>query len=316
MNPTSFIFNDSEGMTLFTRRWEPEASAIRGVILIIHGISEHSGRYEAVAEALTDSGYMVYAHDQRGHGQTSLGMEKLGYAGKDGWNLLVRDVFELIEVIKKENPGSPVFILGHSMGSFILRSYMHRYGNLQGIKGYILSGTGGSTTSKLYAARFLCSIIIKKNGERYKSKLIQQLTFNGYNARCPEKRTEYDWLSRDAEVVDKYIQDDLCGQICSASFYKEFFRGIIEVQQDGAIEKIPKDIPVLMLSGHMDPVGQYGKIIELLLDKFKAVGIKDITYKLYPGGRHEMLNEVNRDEVIQDIIDWLDLKNQNIIKKE
>ena len=308
MKATNFSFIDSSSMSIFTRKWEPEASPIRGIVLIIHGISEHSGRYESFAEALTDGGYIVYVHDQRGHGMTSENQEAQGYAGEDGWNLLVRDVYELIEVIKKENPTLPLFILGHSMGSFILRQYMHQYRDLQGVKGFILSGTGGSSTIMLSLARFLCTLIIKKNGGLYKSKFIQGLTFKDYNVKCTEKRTKYDWLSRDTEVVDKYIVDNLCGQICTVSFYNDFFRGIMEVQKQANITRIPKTIPILIFSGQMDPVGQYGKMISSLIQRYKAVGIQDITYKLYESSRHEMLNEINRNEVIQDIIRWINSK--------
>ncbi len=305
MKATDFLFLNDSGMSIFTRRWEPEASPIKGIVLVIHGISEHSGRYESFAEPLTDAGYIIYAHDQRGHGKTSENQETQGYAGEDGWDLLVGDIYELIEVIKKENPALPLFILGHSMGSFILRQYMYQYGDLQGVKGFILSGTGGSSTIMLSLARLLCALIIKKNGRRYKSKFIQGLTFKDFNAKCTEKRTGFDWLSRDIKEVDKYIEDDHCGQVCSVSFYNDFFEGIMEVQKQANINKIPKNIPILIFSGQMDPVGQYGKVIPSLIQKYKASGIQDITYKLYESGRHEMLNEVNRNEVIQDIIIWL-----------
>ncbi len=293
-------------MNIFTRKWEPEASPIRGIVLIIHGISEHSGRYEYFAEALTDAGYIVYAHDQRGHGRTSENQETQGYAGEDGWNLLVGDVYELIEVIKKENSDLPLVILGHSMGSFILRQYMHQYRDIQGVKGFILSGTGGSSTIILSLARLLCALIIKKNGRRYKSKFIQELTFKDFNAKCTEKRTGFDWLSRDTKVVDKYIEDDHCGQVCTVSFYNDFFGGIMEVQKQANINKIPKTLPILIFSGQIDPVGQYGKKATSLVQSYKTVGIQDITLKVYENGRHEMLNEVNRNEVIEDIIRWMD----------
>lgn len=308
LKSTNFPFFNSSGISIFTRKWKPEASPVRGIFLIIHGISEHSGRYEYFAEALTDAGYIVYAHDQRGHGRTSENQETQGYAGEDGWNLLVLDVYELIEVIKKENPDLPLFILGHSMGSFILRHYMHQYSDIQGVRGFILSGTGGSSTIMLALARFLCTIIIKKNGKMVKSKFIQGLTFKNYNARCVENRTEFDWLSRDNKVVDKYIEDDFCGEICTVSFYNDFFGGIMEVQKQANITRIPKTTPIHIFSGQMDPVGQYGKMVTSLVQSYKAVGIQDITLKLYESGRHEMLNEVNQNEVIQDIIRWMNSK--------
>lgn len=308
MKSKEFSFLNSIGMSIFTRKWEPDLSPFKGIVLIIHGISEHSGRYAAFAEALTNTGYIVYAHDQRGHGKTTENQETQGYAGGDGWNLLVRDVQELIELAKKENPGLPLFILGHSMGSFILRHYMHQYKDSQGVKGFILSGTGGSSKIMLAMARFLCAIVIKKNGKMDKSKLIQELTFKDFNARCVENRNGFDWLSRDIKEVDKYVEDDLCGQVCTVSFYNDFFGGIMEVQKKSNINNISKDIPILIFSGQMDPVGHYGKMTTSLVQSYKAVGIQDITYKLYENARHEMLNEINRDEVIQDIIRWMNLK--------
>jgi len=149
---------------------------------------------------------------------------------------------------------------------------------------------------------------MRKKGKSARSSFIQGLLFRNYNAKCPEKRTAYDWLSRDSVMVDKYIDDPLCGQVCTVQFYYEFLGGILEVQKQSNIEQIPKSIPVFFFSGKMDPVGGYSKIVKNLVKKYRDAGIKDISVKLYENGRHEMLNEINRREVFQDIIGWINSK--------
>lgn len=251
----------------------------------------------------------MYANDHRGHGNTADTEEELGHAGKGGWDRMVDDVFQLTGLIIEENPGLPVFILGHSMGSFILRQYMYEHRNLAEVKGFMLSATGGSSFLMLKIALFLCNRIIRKHGIKEKNKFIHELTFKNFDARCEEKRTLFDWLSRDKAQVDKYINDPLCGQICTVGFYYDFFNGILEIQKLSNVKKLPKNIPVYIFSGEMDPVGQYGKKVTSLYRQYKSIGIIDVTCKLYEGGRHEMLNETNRHEVESDILLWLNIKN-------
>ncbi|RJE47955.1 MULTISPECIES: alpha/beta hydrolase [unclassified Dehalobacter] len=296
---------------IFMTQWQPDTLPAKAIILMIHGISEHSGRYAPFARELTDAGYMVYAYDQRGHGKTA---EKQGFdisAGHDGWNLMVRDVYDLVALIKRDNPRLPLFIFGHSMGSFILRHYMHLYGNKQGIQGVILSGPGGDTTFRLYYGLFLCGTMALIKGKSYQSKWIQELTFKNFNARCPENRTAYDWLTTDPAAVDQYIQDSYCGGICTLAFYRDFFGGILEVQKQSNVRKMPKEVPVLILSGQMDPVGHYGKISIALHHGYQKAGIRDVTLKQYEKSRHELHNETNRDQVLLDIIQWMDAKTEH-----
>ena len=309
MKETYFSFSASSGVEVFTYRWEPEeAASVKGAVLIIHGISEHAGRYRDFAQALTEAGFLVYAPDLPGHGKTSQNQETFGHAGDNGWNALVHNVYELTERINGENADLPLFIMGHSMGSFILRSYMYEYGDSQRVQGFILSGTGGSPWVMLTFGRLLCTLMMKVKGKMHKSPFIQGLTFKDFNAKCRENLTCYDWLTRDTQIVDSYIKDELCGQVCTVSFYRDFFQGILDVQQQANISRIPKHVPVLIFSGQMDPVGGYGKTVLSLVQRYQAAGIQDVTWKLYENGRHEMLNEVNRNEVMQDIIRWIDLK--------
>ncbi|AFV01710.1 Lysophospholipase [Dehalobacter sp. UNSWDHB] len=293
---------------LFTAKWEPDTLPAKAIILIIHGISEHSGRYALFARELTEAGYIVYAYDQRGHGKTAEKQGLEGFAGQDGWNHMVHDVYDSVALIKKENPGLPLFIFGHSMGSFILQHYMHLYGDEQGVQGVILSGPGGDTTFMLYFGRFLCRMMALVKGKLYKSKFIHELTFKNFNARCAETRTEFDWLTTNPLVVDEYIQDIHCGGTCTLNFYHDFFAGILQVQKKSNIRKIPKDIPILILSGQMDPVGHYGEIITALRLRYQQAGIRDVTVKQYENCRHELHNETDRSQVLQDIIQWLSSK--------
>lgn len=305
---SDFFMLPNSGFRPFIRRWEPRETQLKGNILIIHGVSEHSGRYAPFAEALNQAGYAVYAYDQRGHGQSIAKPEDEGYAGKDGWNHLVSDVFDMVSDIKMEASDLPVYIFGHSMGSFILQGYMHKYQDKQGIAGFILSGPTGAATSRLVFGRLLSHLLTVINSKYTKSKLLQDLIYKDFNARCTESRTEYDWLTRDRASVDRYIQDEHCGNPCTAGFYHEFFGGIMAFQKQSNIEKIPKNIPVLIFSGRMDPVGQYGKVAESIQQRYRSAGIKDVTLHLYEDGRHEMLNELNREEVVTDIVQWLDSK--------
>ncbi|MCX7711307.1 MAG: lysophospholipase [Clostridia bacterium] len=310
MKVSDFTFKDSEGVEIFTYKWEPDVSAAKGIVQIIHGISEHARRYEHFAEVLTDAGYIVYAHDHRGHGRTAAKTDLLGHAGVDGWNWIVKDIIELTKIIREQQPNLPLFIFGHSMGSFALRQVMYENNDLWNIKGFILSGTGGSSTFMLIFGKFLCKQIIRRHGRNKISELISGLSFYNFNAKCPEKRTPFDWLSRDQDEVNKYIRDPLCGQTCSAGFYYDFFNGILAVQNLLNVERLPKSVPILIFSGEMDPVGRYGKVVTKLVNIYQRSGIQDITFKLYEGGRHEMLNEINREKVISDILMWIGSKNK------
>lgn len=299
-----FTFNDGEGIEIFVYKWSPEKGSIKGVVQISHGMAETAARYERFAEALTNDGYIVYANDHRGHGRTAKDVENVGYLGEDGFNWMIRDMKQLNDIIKSENPSLPVFLFGHSMGSFLSQMYISLYGDT--LKGVILSGTSGKQGLLLDIGIKMAEGEVKKLGAMAKSPKLNKLSFGSYNNKFKPNRTAFDWLSRDIKEVDKYVKNPFCGGIFSAGFFRDFLRGLKEIHRTENMVKIPKGLPIYIFSGEMDPVGNSCKTLYPLIRAYKKLGIIDVDYKFYMGGRHEMLNEINRDEVTNDAIRWLD----------
>lgn len=305
MKKENFTFKDEEGVEIYTYRWLPEEGDTKAVVQISHGMAETAARYERFAEGLTKSGYAVYCNDHRGHGKTAGSVEKLGYlADSDGFNWLVKDMHELTEIIKKENPSLPVFIFGHSMGSFLTQKYISNYGNE--IKGAILSGTNGKGGIIVDIGLLIAKNECKKIGRKSKSEKLNKMSFGSYNNSFKPTRTEFDWLSRDEKEVDKYIKDEYCGTVFTAGFFYDFLTGLKDIHKKETMTKIPKELPIYIFSGEKDPVGKNSKGVMQLIGMYKKLNIKNVDYKIYKDGRHEMLNELNRDEVIKNTIEWLD----------
>lgn len=306
MISTNFTFNSEDGLKVFVYKWEPKDVKIKGIVQISHGMAETAERYERFAKALTHNGYMVYANDHRGHGKTAGSVEKLGYLGDDnGFERLVYDIHKLSEIIKEENPNIPLFLFGHSMGSFATQRYIMLYGNE--IDGLILSGSNGKQGIILDLGIGLAKREIKKHGAKSQSPKLNNLIFGKYNTYFKPYNTEFDWLSSDRVEVDKYINDPYCGTVFTAGFFYDFLNGLKVIEDRNNFSSIPKNLPIYIFSGEKDPVGKFGKGVINLYNRYKNLGIKDIKYKLYKDGRHEMLNETNREEVMNDIIKWLDL---------
>jgi alpha-beta hydrolase superfamily lysophospholipase len=306
----NFTFRSDEGTEIYVNQWMPEEKAqVKGIVQIAHGMAETSDRYARFADRLTANGYIVYANDHRGHGKTAKTLEHVGYlAEKDGFHWLVEDVHKLSEIIKKSHPNLPLFLFGHSMGSFIAQRYITQYGNI--LKGVILSGSNGRQGIILNAALLLAKGEIRKNGRKARSEKLNSLIFGKYNKAFHPARTEFDWLSRDDAEVDKYINDPFCGGVFTAGFFYDFFTGLKEIEDKNKLKYIPKELPIYIFSGDKDPVGQNGKGIIKLYNTYQKLGIHDVAYKLYENGRHEMLNETNREEVMQDVIHWLNMKSE------
>lgn len=304
MIKNTFKFNGIGDLEVFVYKWSPdENKEIKGAFQIAHGMAETAARYERFAEKLVENGFVVYANDHRGHGNTAKDVEKLGDLGEDGFNAMVEDMHKLTGIIKEENKDVPVYLLGHSMGSFLTQRYICLYGS--GLKGAILSGSSGSQGFTPYFGRFLAKREIKKAGRGAKSPKLDKLSFGGYNKGFNPNRTKFDWLSRDEKEVDKYIDDPYCGTVFTAGFFHDLCGGLLSIADKNEIAKVPKELPIYIFSGDKDPVGGNGKRVLKLVRAYKNQGIKDVTYKLYKDGRHEMLNELNREEVIQDTIDWI-----------
>jgi alpha-beta hydrolase superfamily lysophospholipase len=306
MKTETFTFRDPQGYEIFVTKWLPDDGdhPVKAAVQIAHGMAETASRYERFAQTLTEAGYIVYANDHRGHGRTAGDLTNLGYMGADGFNWAVKDMDQLRRIIQTENQSLPLFLLGHSMGSFLTQQYICQYGS--GLQGVILSGTSGKQGFILNIGIILARWVIALKGAKTASPFLDSLSFGSYNNRFKPNRAKFDWLSRDEAEVDKYIADPFCGTVFSAGFFYDLCRGLKQIHQFDNQRHIPVDLPVYLFSGSMDPVGNFTKSIRHLIQTYQTLGIHDVTYKFYPDGRHEMLNEINRDEVIQDVIHWLD----------
>ncbi|MGL4913736.1 MAG: alpha/beta fold hydrolase, partial [Romboutsia sp.] len=262
---------------------------------------------------LTDSGYVVYINDHRGHGKTAKIIENVGcLAENDGFTYLVEDMNILTKIIKEEYKNLPIYLFGHSMGSFASQRYVMKYSN--DIEGLILSGSNGKHGLILNVAEKLIKYEIKKNGRKYRSKRLDNLIFGGNNKKFKSPRTEFDWLSRDEKEVDKYIEDEFCGVLFTCGFFEDFIKGLKELEKEENIKKIPCDLPIYIMSGDKDPIGKNGKGVLRLKNQYRELGVKDLDCTLYKDGRHEMLNEINKDDVIKDILLWIN--NRNKLKRK
>src|SRR5215468_8281584 len=275
MNPSvDFSFTSSDGMRIACARWD-SAGPIRGVIQIAHGMGEHMGRYAETIEALVSAGLTVYANDHRGHGRTAPDAAHLGDFGEGGFDLLVQDMVRLSRIAREENAGQPLILLGHSMGSFAAQEYVLDHSTE--IDGLILSGSGALD-------RLVRLVSSAQPGQ------------NLLNAAFEPARTPFDWLSRDDAIVDAYIDDPLCtGELQPASAVS-FLSAASRLSDPVSLRKIRHDLPVYLFSGSEDPVGQQFEGVQVLIKRYHEAGIYDISHDFYPGGRHEMLNEINRDE--------------------
>jgi len=304
MKSETFTFKASDGVQIFTYKWIPDdASVVKGAVQIAHGMAEHAARYERFAEALTKAGYAVYANDHRGHGKTAGSQEEIGYfADENGWGKVVEDMHTLTGIIKKEFPKKPIFLFGHSMGSFLSRHYSMLYANE--LSGLVISGTGGDPGIIGKIGLLIAKMDARIHGKKAKSEIMNKLSFGAFNGAFKPNRTDYDWLSRDNAEVDKYISDPLCGTVFTAGFFCDMLGGIGYINKKENIAKIPKNLPIHIFSGAKDPVGASTKGVTRVFKALKSAGIGDLTLKFYKDGRHEMLNEINQDEVFNDVIAW------------
>jgi len=301
MDQATFIFKGADGRDVFTRCWN-NVERPCGILQVFHGMAEHSGRYEEFALYMNSVGFVVYACDQRGHGITGEMSGNLCHFDGDGFNGIVEDQKRLSELIKEKHPGIPLFIFGHSFGSFVAQQYIKSYGNE--ISGVVLSGSNMMNGMDVKAG-YLVAALSNIFGSNKKNKLLDKLSFGSYNRGIKNPESKFSWLSRDTQQVLKYEQDRFCGGVMTTGFYYYFFRGLVNLYNTESMEKIPKNLPIYIMSGESDPVGSYGKGIKKLCQRYTELGIKDVKLKLYSGGRHEMLNEINRSDVYSDIRNWL-----------
>lgn len=301
---SEYTFTSCNGKTgIRVRRHDPDGAA-RGIVQIAHGIAEHIERYDDFADFLAQNGFIVVGNDHLGHGKSINDPSELGFfAENGGWELAVGDMRKLYEATSGENPGLPYFIFGHSMGSFLTRTYLIRYRS--GLAGAVICGTGQQNPAVVEGGLLLGKMEIRKHGAKYRSQKLNDLAFGKYNAAFAPARTVSDWLSRDEESVDKYVDDELCGYIPSAGLFVDMLTGVKYIGSQRNVERMKKDLPVFFISGDKDPVGENGKGVMRAYRSFLKAGMSDVTLKLYHDCRHELLNELNRREVYSDVLSWL-----------
>lgn len=315
------MFRNDAGEDVFVHAWVPDA--VRAVVVVAHGMAEHGARYARFGQALSARGYAVYAPDHRGHGRTAGGEERLGWTGADGWNGMVRDLERLLELARAAHPGMPLVLFGHSMGSVLAQ----RVAQLRGreLAGLILSGTFGAAPG-LALAIAAASALAFGAGARKPSPLLKQrfAEFNrpfatataaavcesgasgGHAVPGGSAATGFEWLSRDEAEVKKYADDPWCGFAFSNRLTLDMLRGYGEVWKPANEARLPKELPVLLFAGERDPVGADTAAVKALAERYRTLGLRDVRTVFYPEARHETLNETNRDEVVRDVVAWLD----------
>ncbi|HSC83207.1 MAG TPA: alpha/beta hydrolase [Pseudomonas sp.] len=302
MQHTADWLTAADGARLHLNHWFAD-SAPKAVVMIAHGMAEHSARYARLAERLVAAGYQVYAHDQRGHGRSAehgvLGL----YAEQDGWSKVVGDLATLNHHIRQQHPQAPIFLLGHSMGSYIGMAYLMQHSC--SLQGAILSGSNYQPLALYKVASLLTRFERWRLGPTGRSRLIDFLSFGSFNKACKPTRTAFDWLSRDPLEVDKYVNDPLCGFTCCNQLWVDLMHGFRQITPVKNLAQIDSDLPLLVIGGDRDPVSQGKRLVDLA-DALRAAGGNNVQLKIYPEARHELLNESNRDEVTQYLLDWLD----------
>ena len=302
-----FYFQSSTGRTsIHALKCVPDSKP-RAVVQIAHGIAEHIDRYRPFMEFLADNGFVAAGNDHLGHGKSIRVPEEQGFfAEKDGWWRVVDDMDKLHDIMSNEYPELPYVLFGHSMGSFLTRTYLIKHPDKY--DGVILSGTGHQSPALVFGGNAAASVMAKLNGAMGDGAKLDSLAFGTYLNKIENPRTKFDWLSRDTEQVDKYIADPLCGFVGKIGLYRDMMQGIKFITDKKNIAQMNKEKPVYFMSGDGDPVGDYGKGVERAYKAFCDAGLHDVFMRLYPGGRHEMINETNKEQVYQDILSWLNEK--------
>jgi alpha-beta hydrolase superfamily lysophospholipase len=286
MAPDTFTYRSADGTKLAGYRWAAhEGRPTEGVVVLVHGMGEHLRRYDHVADALTSHGFVVYGHDHRGHGASLAADDEPGQLGPSGWSALVDDLNLVIAMAKSDHPGLPVAMVAHSMGSFAAQQFLLDHGTHVDAVAF----TGTAALDLLEPALDLSA----------------DLDLSAFNAPFQPARTDFDWLSRDELVVDAYLADPLCGFGIDATSAKEMFAGARRLADPAQVARMPHYLPVYVAVGSNDPVNAGLTLLWALVDRYRAAGLGDVTVRVYDDGRHEILNEINRAEVIDDLLQWL-----------
>ena len=304
---SDYTFLSCNGKTeIHVRRCTPDGEII-GIVQIAHGIAEHVERYDAFAAFLAENGFLVVANDHLGHGESFTDEADMGFLAEvGGWDLAVGDMHQLYEQTNAEYPNLPYFLFGHSMGSFLARTYIIKYPT--GLAGAVICGTGQQSSGLIQSGRTVGKAEIRRKGPKYRSSLLNSIAFGAYNNGIDPKRTDYDWLTRDEAIVDAYIADPLCGFVPTAGLFTDMMEGLAFISRRANMERMNKALPVLFISGDKDPVGENGKGVLKAYTYFLNAGMTDVTLKLYHDCRHEILNELCKEQVMGDVLSWLKIK--------
>lgn len=298
-----FYFESVSGVRLHGCRWEPEG-APKAVVQFVHGIAEHVKRYDHFARYLSGLGYLVVAEDHMGHGLSICEEVPQGYfAG--GWDAAVEDSYRLLTRVKAEFPDIPYILFGHSMGSFLARSILIKHPD-SGIAAAVICGSAWMPGAVIHGGKLMAGLLCRGEGMKKPSAQLQSVMFAGYDKRIENKRTSCDWLSRDESVVDAYVADPLCGFAPTPALAKAMMEGLLYIQNGENLKRMKKDLPVYFIAGAEDPVGNYGEGVRKASEMFLRSGMKQVSLRLYPGCRHEIHNELNKEEVYKDAAGWMD----------
>ena len=301
-----FYFPSKDGNTeIHTIEWKPEGE-VKAVLQICHGMVEYIRRYDEFARFLCDRGYYVVGNDHLGHGKSVQAKSEYGFFNEKYGNACVLgDMHTLCQRTARKYPGVPYFMLGHSMGSSLLRQYIQMYGN--GLSGAVLMGvTSDQKKAALLFGKRLCRVMAAFRGWHYRSKMMDKMVVGPYNKKFKPAHTRADWITSDREQLDAYVSDPLCSFMFTVNAYYNVFSGMIGMQRKESVYMIPKGLPILFMSGAEDPVGDFGKGVRKIYEKYRAAGIRDVTLRLYTGDRHEILNETDRDQVYADLLEWFE----------
>ena len=303
-----FYFPSKDGNTeIHTIEWKPEGE-VKAVLQHCHGMVEYIRRYDEFAEFMCGRGYYVVGNDHLGHGKSVQSKSEYGFFNeKYGNACVIGDMHTLRQRTMKKYPDVPYFMLGHSMGSLLVRQYIQMYGN--GLSGAVLLGVSSDQSKAvLDCGKRLCRLMAVFRGWHYRSRLIDGMVLGSYNKKFKQARTRADWITSDQEHLDAYVSDPLCSFVFTVNAYYSMFTGMLNMEKKESIYMIPKTLPILFASGTDDPVANFGKGVRKIYEQYKAAGLQDVTLRLYAGDRHELLNETDRQQVYQDLFDWLEEK--------
>lgn len=292
-----------DGCSIHALEWSPEGPP-RGIVQLVHGISEHIGRYDETARFLAEHGFLVCGEDHLGHGRTVSDGSYGFFAPENGWTLAARDIRALRKLEGARHPNLPYFLLGHSMGSFLTRTYLILWPGT--VSGAVLMGTGQEPAPLVALGRLISALECRRLGPRGVRPLVHTLSLGAYNRRFRPNRTPSDWLSRDPAEVDAFLADPLCQPRPTVSLFRDMMRALQFIARRDQLARMDPSVPVCFLSGQEDPVGGMGRGVEKVVRMFRDAGCRNLSVRLYPGARHELFHEQNRREVWADLLNWLE----------